>query len=327
MKPVIIYGNNTTATGGYFELELRQGEHYHKNAIMLNTARNCLEYILKAKQYSRIYIPYYTCKAVLEPLKRCSAKYEFYRIDKNLEPIKNYDLKTNEAFLYTNYFGLKQNSVEKLAKIYGHQLIIDNSQAFFAERLAGIDTFYSARKFLGVADGAYLYTDKIPDEKLPQDISYQRMSHLLKRIDLSAENGYNDFKRNDDMLSEQPIMTMSKLTKRILTSIDYGFVKQRRMENYEILDKKLKNSNQIQLESGENIPMIYPYLCENGKIIKKNLIANRIFVATYWANVKSRTNNNMENNLVDNLVCLPIDQRYGMQDMQRIVELLEDREK
>ncbi len=33
------------AIGGYFELELRKGEHYHKDALKLNTARNCFEYV------------------------------------------------------------------------------------------------------------------------------------------------------------------------------------------------------------------------------------------------------------------------------------------
>lgn len=35
------------AIGGYFELELRKGEHYHKDALRLNTARNCFEYVEK----------------------------------------------------------------------------------------------------------------------------------------------------------------------------------------------------------------------------------------------------------------------------------------
>ena len=34
--------------GGYFELELPQGEEYHKNAIRLNTGRNAFEYGLGA---------------------------------------------------------------------------------------------------------------------------------------------------------------------------------------------------------------------------------------------------------------------------------------
>ena len=38
-----------TAIGGYFELELRNGAYYHKDAIRLNTARNCFEYILRSE--------------------------------------------------------------------------------------------------------------------------------------------------------------------------------------------------------------------------------------------------------------------------------------
>ena len=55
-----------------------------------------------------------------------------------------------EAFLYTNYFGLKQGCVKLLEKKYGDHLIVDNAQAFFAKPIKGIDTFYSARKFFGL---------------------------------------------------------------------------------------------------------------------------------------------------------------------------------
>lgn len=51
--------------GGYFELELRQGEHYHKDAIRLNSARNCFEYILLARKYKKVFLPYYTCEVLL----------------------------------------------------------------------------------------------------------------------------------------------------------------------------------------------------------------------------------------------------------------------
>ena len=49
------------AIGGYFELELRKGKHYHENALRLNSARNAFEYILRVRNYKKIYIPYYTC--------------------------------------------------------------------------------------------------------------------------------------------------------------------------------------------------------------------------------------------------------------------------
>ena len=143
--------------GGYFELELRKGEEYHNHAIRLNTGRNALELILKTKKYSKVFIPYFTCDTVLEPFNKLGIDYEFYSINKKLEPVFNYQkIQADMGFLYTNYFGIKDDFISIIAKKLKN-LIIDNAQSFFSKPLEGIDTFYSARKFFGVPDGAYLY--------------------------------------------------------------------------------------------------------------------------------------------------------------------------
>ena len=64
--------------GGYFELELPCKAEYYTNAVRLNTGRNCLEYILRLRQYKKVYIPYYTCEVVLEPFHKLNIEYEFY---------------------------------------------------------------------------------------------------------------------------------------------------------------------------------------------------------------------------------------------------------
>lgn len=301
----------TNAIGGYFELELRKGEHYHKNALRLNTARNCFEYILSVRKYSKVYIPYYTCEVMLEPLKKCNVAYVFYHINEQLEPIESYQLQPNEAFLYTNYYGLKQRCVERLAKEYDKQLIVDNAQAFFAQPLEGIDTFYSARKFFGVADGAYLYTDAHLDIELEQDLSYQRMSHLLIRADVGAEAGYGDFRKNDDSLIDNPIRLMSNLTEKILCSIDYESAKQVRRSNYMQLDERLSATNGIHLPLDEDaVPMVYPYLTYD-TTLRQRLINNRIYIATYWSNIKEWCDGNLvEYRLMGLLLPLPINMWY-----------------
>ena len=161
--------------GGYFSLELSRGESYHQGAIDLNTGRNCLEYILKCRGYRKVYIPYYTCDVVLEPFKKLGVPYEYYHVNIHLEIRDEVVLKEGEALLYTNYYGLKQRYTEKLAQHYGNRLIVDNTQAFYANSIKGIDTFYTCRKFFGVTDGAILYTDKILTEEYSVDESYSRM--------------------------------------------------------------------------------------------------------------------------------------------------------
>ena len=84
------------AIGGYFELELAKGEEYHKDAIRLNTGRNAFEYILRAKAYKKVYLPFYTCDVMLEPIKKLNIKYEFYSIRNNFELLlsdKSFDIK------------------------------------------------------------------------------------------------------------------------------------------------------------------------------------------------------------------------------------------
>lgn len=307
--------------GGYFSLELPLREReYHQHAIALNAGRNCLEYILRVRRYSQIYIPYYTCEAVFEPIKKLGINYSFYHINYDFELETQIELKVDEALLYINYFGLKRKYVEKIASVYGQNLIVDNTQAFYDKPIIGIDTFYSCRKFFGVADGAYLYCDKHLDEDLPFDTSWNRMSHLLKRLDLSAEEGYPDFQKQENALGGNSIRRMSRLTKRIMQSIDYDIAAKRRRSNYLLLENYLRETNKLSLPSMTpyDVPMIFPYLCKY-KDLRTELIGRSIYVPRYWDSILYEKFNSIEKELVHGLTPLPIDQRYLKSQMLEIV--------
>jgi len=311
--------------GGYFSLELPKHEEYHKDAIRLNTGRNCLEYILRARNFSKVYIPYYTCDVILEPFHKLNVNYEFYHINQEFEIANDILLKVDEALLYTNYYGLKQRYVKSLALHYGKQLIVDNTQAFYDKPVNGIDTFYTCRKFFGVPDGAYLYTDQLLDEKLEQDESYERMSFLLKRIDLGAEAGYADFREQSHLLVGQPIKRMSKLTERLMQSIDYQLAAKRRRENFELLHQALEGSNQYHIHlSADAVPMVYPFLSDQ-KGLREDLIDNKLFVACYWPNVLEKvTKDSEEFKMAKALLPLPIDQRYSSETIKTQIRMIKD---
>ena len=309
--------------GGYFGLELAHGSEYHKDAIRLNTGRNCLEYILRARGYKKVYLPYYTCEVVLEPFAKLGVEYEFYHIDIHLEIHDKFTLKANEALLYVNYYGLKQRYVESLAAKVGERLIVDNTQAFYAQPIEGIDSFYTCRKFFGVPDGAYLYTDKFLDVELEQDQSYDRFMSLTKRLDLGAEAGYAEFRELSKSLVGQPIKRMSNLTQRMMQAINYAVIAKQRRENYMQLQKELGSSNSVDLPMEDDaVPMVYPYLTSS-EGIREKLIDNKVFVARYWPNVLEWTvMDDIEYILAYQLQPLPIDQRYGVKDMNRISTII-----
>lgn len=311
------------AIGGYFSLELPRYEEYHSEGVRLNNGRNCLEYLLRCRKPSKIYIPYYTCEAVLEPIQRLHIGYQFYHIDLQFEIAEDIELSTTEVLLYTNYFGLKQRYAEQLAQHYGQCLIIDNTQAFFAKPIDGIDTFYTCRKFFGVPDGAYLYTDAQADSELDQDSSYDRMTALLKRIDLGPEAGYADFSKTEEAMSGLPIRRMSMLTKRLMQSINYEQAARQRRNNFEYLHQALGQTNQLTLTlEPDAVPMIYPYFSAADGL-RENLIKNKIFVACYWPNVEDwAESGSIEYQLMQNLTPLPVDQRYAEKEMKEIANMI-----
>lgn len=313
------------AIGGYFELELRRGGSFHPTAFALNSARHCLEYILRVKKYTKLYIPYYTCSVILQPLERLGVTWERYALNEKLEPQEVLTLASSEAILYTNYFGLKQPAIARLAEQYGNQLIVDNAQAFYDLPMPGIDTFYSPRKFFGVPDGGYLYTQRGTVAPLEQDVSVDRMAHLLKRIDLGSEHGYADFRSNNEMLSSVPMRRMSRLTEMLLNNIDYEAAAVSRRRNFEYLHTALSNSNGFPVfYESTMVPMVYPYWTEDCSLRQK-LISSKVFVATYWPGV-SLVNDvpPLEKHLEQALIPLPIDQRYSLPDMKRIVNLIKN---
>ena len=316
--------------GGYFSLELNEGQEYHAKVIRLNAGRYALEYILKARHYKKVYIPYYICSSVLQPFKRLGVDYEFYHINDLLEPATELHPDDNEAVLYVNYFGLKNQYTETFYNRY-RNTILDQTQAFYSkqgdkysDKDKQCDIFYSCRKFFGVADGAYLYTNCYLNEIIPQDESFERIGFLMKRIDRSPQEAYADFQANDKALSNVGMRRMSKLTQNIMQGIDYSTKAYRRLENFRTLDEALCDTNRFKwhLDNG-NIPLVYPYFVENGARIRQYLIDHRVFCARYWPNVLEWCSHNVwEYNLTENLVCIPIDQRYGKQDMQHIINLL-----
>ena len=70
--------------------------------------------------------------------------------------------------------------------------------------------------------------------------------------------------------------------------------------------------------------MIYPYLIQDGDKLRKWLIEHKVYVAKYWSNVEEWLNeDSFEVYLANDLLPLPIDQRYGKEEMKYIIQLIQ----
>lgn len=303
--------------GGYFGLERFSGREYHHDMIGVNSGRNALLYILKARHYQKIYIPRFLCDSVSQLCCREGYEYEEYSIDADFMPVFDRALKPEEAIYLVNFYGqISNESVLEMKRRWGN-IIFDNVQDFFRKPVAGIDTIYSCRKFFGVPDGGYVACDAHLEEELPPDVSKDRMKHILGRFEETGSAYYGDFQANDEMFYDLPLGGMSLLTRNILRGIDYDAVRSARNSNYAQLAAVLDAYNGLQPAAPDG-PYCYPFYCKKGMPLKRKLAAEKIYVATLWPNVLE-LDGTLEKDFAENILPLPCDQRYDENDMNRII--------
>lgn len=323
--------------GGYLPLELNERSEYFRfgmdSMLRVNCGRSAILCAIADGGYAKVHLPLYTCRSVSEALIKRDIPFSFYHIDKNFRPV-NVSLKNREVLLWTNYFGIgSQTGAESIAAEY-RNVILDNTQAFFAGPVMDVYNVYSCRKFFGVSDGAYLIHNGICRMNLEKDYSAQAAQYLLDSVERGTNGAYQGSLANEKRIEETDILGMSELTQRILRSVDYEMVKQRRKKNFWYLHERLKGMNQLEVLNGcgtfgggedcadGRIPMVYPFLyeCEG---LREYLISCHIYVPQWWKwVVGSGEADAFELMLSQHLFALPIDQRYGEADMEEMCGLI-----
>ena len=304
--------------GGYLGLEQFSGREYHADLAAVNSGRNALLYILKARGAKKLDIPAFLCDSVRELCRREKIAFAEYGVGRDFLPRFDRELDEDEWLYVVNYYGqLSDAYLQQLKDRFG-RLIVDNVQDFFRRPLSGVDTVYSCRKFFGVPDGGYAACDAaLP---LEQDSSRGRMRHILGRYEVSGSAFYADFQENDELFYDLPLRAMSPITRNLLRAVDYDEVKRRRNANYAILAAALDERNPLTLTVPDG-PYCYPFYCENGMAVKRALAQQKIYVPTLWPNVTAE-DGDVEYDYAENILPLPVDQRYGEEEMLRILQAL-----
>lgn len=308
--------------GGYIEFENYHGNMLHDRAICLNCGRNALAYLCEAKKIKKLYLPYFLCSSVPNLCDKIGVEYGYYHINEKFEPIFNKALGENEWLYIVNFYGQLDNDYLTAWKRKYGRVIVDNAQSYFQMPVDGLDTLYTCRKYFGVADGAFLYTDAKLDRELPQDESFERMHFLLGRYERSANEFYSEYVLNNKLFATEPVKRMSRLTENLLHGIDYDAVAKRRQENFEFLDEEFRDINELNLKSVYGAFM-YPLLVQNGSEIRKALQKEKIYIPTLWPNVMKECRvGSLEYHYAADILPIPIDQRYGKEDMIKIAEMV-----
>lgn len=309
--------------GGYLPLELSTGKEYFKRLlptqyVRLNSGRTAIWCAVRELKAKRVFIPHFCNPAVAEAVRDAGAEVEFYHLNEQLLPR---DLQRNpeDVLLLVNYYG----AMDQLLSDYvqdNRNIIIDNAAAFFCAPILREDVYnvYSCRKFIGVADGAYLVGKQF-NLNLPEiadtDLS---ATYLLAALQKGTNSAYALRQACEKHLSQQR-SAMSDMTQKILDSVDYDEIIRKRRSNYACLDRLLGRYNQCHFPLEENVPQYYPFLAAAG--VREKLIAQRIYLPMLWRKCLTMEGT-VEQTYAQQMCCLPIDQRYDEADMQYLADLV-----
>ena len=307
--------------GGYIEWDKYELPMLHEGSLALNCGRNCLAYLIRARRIRKILLPKLLGDSVSDICKREHVCVRYYSINIEFQPTEVL-LDTDEWIYVVNYYG--QLSGGKLKSIVDKykRVIVDQAHSYFQMPVKGIDNIYICKKFFGVVDGAFLYTDASLNEKLVQDESYDRVTFLMGRYEKTASEFYKMYIKNEMLFYNEPIKKMSKLTKNMLHGINYDKFKKQRTDNFSYLHNLLKEINKLQLVVPTGAFM-YPLYIDEGKFLREQLIKRKIYVPIFWPNVLEQCEKNeLEYDMACNILPLPVDQRYGYCEMDIVVSYI-----
>ncbi len=150
--------------------------------------------------------------------------------------------------------------------------------------------------------------------------SYERMTFLFGRMEKSASEFYNQYVQNNEIFAGEPLRKMSKVTQNLMRSFDYEHIKERRTQNFMFLHELLSDKNLLKLSVPDGA-FAYPLYIENGAELRKQLQQKKIYIPTLWPDVFNLCKEgDLEYDMAKNILPIPVDQRYGMEDMQEIID-------
>lgn len=316
--------------GSFLELEIPKGREYHKgerDIARLNTGRAAIWHAARCLGARTVWLPVYQCDTVREFLRRKGMQLRFYHIDESFNPT---DLtpREDEAVVLVNYYGVMSRArMEALARPYA-KVILDCSQAFFAPPAEGRMNVYSARKFVGVPDGAYVLG---PDAErftaeYGQGYSSDTALFLLQRIEYGCEGkAYRSRMENESRIDREDVLKMSALTRALLDGTDYGPVRDRRRKNFEAAHRLFSPINQIDptmYYDDSCVPMVYPFVYEDDGLLAR-MLENKHFQGRWWSYLLAETSpDSFEHRLSRYILPITIDQRYGEAELQFLRRLV-----
>ncbi|OOM77938.1 TDP-4-oxo-6-deoxy-D-glucose transaminase [Clostridium puniceum] len=321
-------------------------------AVFLNSGQSAIRFILKdigIRDGEYILMPSYLCPTILYSFKKLNIKYEFYKINKDLsidlDDVKSKMNKFNiKAVFFINYFGFYHNedTIEYLLQLKNRDIIIIEDAVqmlwFNRKKFIGDYVFNSYRKFLPI-DGSIVLCNKTKKIDFEEDNYYEKVNlarakkTLFQNFNIGSEEEFLNLYEEAEVeyYKREKIIGMDYESKKMLSKVAYEFIHKKRKENYSYLHNLLIENKKIQImysknRINDNTILGLPILIKNRDEIRRKLREVSIYCPVHWNILhEDWCNKYADSKFVSTrIITIPIDQRYDLNDMERIANIIEN---
>lgn len=299
-----------------------------------------------------VLIPAYTCQTVITPFEEAGWRCEYYAIKKNLridEPhLLDAITKHNPSLLIVHpYFGRDLSDSEEntlqFISTKGTKIVLDLTQCLFSEKKYPFVSFItgSYRKWFPIPDGGFLtlchesvsiLQPSLENKEFTErerDAMYLRGQYFCNEEQMTKDISIQLCKTADYIIDRNiSPHRISKIAYNLLLNEDKSFCQTQRHNNCKYLFYNIKESENISkvyynFDEVTTAPLYYIIYVKDRPAFQHFLAQDSIYAPVIWPLEDERVLLNDEIKYIYNhLLAIPCDQRYDINDMQRVVEII-----
>ncbi len=313
----------------------RENNLFPTNTEWFRSGRDAIGFVIDDIQCQQVFqsvaIPSWCCESMITPFISRGITVRFYSVtlSENGGIIQNISEASGcDGVLLMNYFGF--NDETNYSDFNGIK-IYDITHSLFSEKsyCSGY-VLGSLRKWAGFLTGGFAYKCRgdFINTPLPEDKYYSELRKLAMHEKHSyifgekSEKTYlHHFAEANEIL--KPIGISGSLCDiKSAKNLDVEYLKTRRRQNAKFLMGKLSNFTLFH-DLGENdCPLFVPILVPDGKRdeLKKHLSAHSIYCPSHWSVSSHHNLNALTKRFYDDELSIVCDQRYDIEDMEKIAD-------
>lgn len=330
--------------GSEFWLEREPAAVSQRDGCYVLSGRTAINLIIqdiaKTRAVRSVYMPAWGCDSMLAPFSHRNIRVDFYdvRFDGQIKcHTDNTD--STDIFYVTNYFGYENTlpiEIVKKVKEKGAIILYDRTHSFLMDNDPYLEladySFASIRKWMGVIGGAVVNGVNDCQLKPCPYLECKEQAMRMKKAFIEGDTSidkqtflslYGEFGHH--LAEDYQNYEMDDLSYALYKTEDFAAMRQKRRENAKYLYGHLKGVRFMGEFTDKAVPLFVPVFFETTEqrnANRKKLIEAQIYCPIHWPKPAMIPADFEVNKIYDTDLSLICDQRYNLDDMDRVVTLI-----